>query len=216
MTPDIIHRLSPRALLRTALALVAAALVIGAPTAALAHDRLISSDPADGGTVSTSPSTITLTYSDDILDVSPVMRVTAEDGTVAFDGAPKVKGPDATATLTKPLPAGKATVQWRVVSHDGHPIEGTTHFTVTSAPSATPSHAPGATSPSAGAGTAASESASASAASSPASAPAASSTAAPASTEPSALSPAALAAIVGAIAAVVVIGGVFLVRSMRR
>jgi methionine-rich copper-binding protein CopC len=117
----------PAALAAAFAALLAALLLLGAP--AQAHDTLLESDPADGATLETSPEAITLTYSADILDVSPLVRITDEDGEELAEITPSVDGPVATATLEEPLPAGESTIQWRVVSSDGHPIEGT--FTVT-------------------------------------------------------------------------------------
>ena len=102
--------------------------VLGAP--AQAHDTLLESDPADGATLETSPEAITLTYSADILEVSPLVRITDESGEQLAEITPSVDGPVATATLEEPLPAGTSTVQWRVVSSDGHPIEGTFEVTV--------------------------------------------------------------------------------------
>lgn len=124
--------LPPRARATSLLAALGAALalVLGAPSAALAHDRLISSDPADGATLETAPEAITLTFSDEPLDVSPQVRITGDDGTVLVDGAPAVEGTTATMPLPDGLPAGHATVQWRVVSTDGHPIEGELGFDV--------------------------------------------------------------------------------------
>lgn len=136
------HRLSARSRATSLLAALGAALalVLGAPSAALAHDRLISSDPADGATLETAPEAITLTFSDEPLDVSPQVRITGDDGTVLVDGAPSVEGTTATMPLPDGLPAGHATVQWRVVSTDGHPIEGELGFDVTqgSQPAAEP------------------------------------------------------------------------------
>ena len=117
----------PAALAAVFAALLAALLLLGAP--AQAHDTLLASDPADGATLETSPEAITLTYSADILDVSPLVRITDEDGEQLAEITPSIDGPVATAALEEPLPAGESTIQWRVVSSDGHPIEGT--FTVT-------------------------------------------------------------------------------------
>ncbi|WP_308445916.1 copper resistance CopC family protein [Brachybacterium atlanticum] len=108
-------------------ALLAALLALGAP--AQAHDTLLESDPADGATLETSPEAITLTFSADILEVSPLVRITDESGEQLAEITPSVDGPVATATLEEPLPAGTSTVQWRVVSSDGHPIEGTFEVT---------------------------------------------------------------------------------------
>ena len=118
----------PAALAALFAALLAALLALGAP--AQAHDTLLESDPADGATLETSPEAITLTFSADILDVSPLVRITDENGEQLAEITPSVDGPVATATLEEPLPAGTSTVQWRVVSSDGHPIEGTFGVTV--------------------------------------------------------------------------------------
>ncbi|MGP5696480.1 copper resistance CopC family protein [Brachybacterium alimentarium] len=129
--PMTFRRASLRPL--TLLALCAAmmvAVVTMLPAPALAHDTLISSDPAAGDTLETSPEAITLTYSDNVLEVSPVVRIVDESGETIADIEPTVEGPDVTATLEEPLPAGDYTVQWRVVSSDGHPIEGNLEISV--------------------------------------------------------------------------------------
>lgn len=122
-------RTRPASLLALCGALLLAAL-LALPAPAQAHDTLLSSDPEDGATLETSPEEIALTYSADILEVSPLVRITDESGTELAEIVPTVEGPVATATLTEPLPAGTHTVQWRVVSSDGHPIEGTFTLTV--------------------------------------------------------------------------------------
>ena len=118
----------PAALVGLFAALLAALLLLGAP--AQAHDTLLESDPEDGASLETSPEAITLTYSADILEVSPLVRVTDESGEQIAEITPSVDGPVVTATLEEPLPAGENTIQWRVVSSDGHPIEGTLTVTV--------------------------------------------------------------------------------------
>lgn len=119
-----------RALLALLAAATLAAMMLLAPTPAHGHDTLLSSDPADGAALDASPEQITLTYSADVLEVSPVVQV-SENGQgepVVLD--PVIDGPTVTAEITDPLPAGTHTVQWRVVSSDGHPIEGSFTFTV--------------------------------------------------------------------------------------
>lgn len=130
-------RLRPGAVIATAMA--ALVLVLGAQVPALAHDRLLSSDPADGAVLETAPQAITLTFSDTPLDVSPKVRVTGGDGVVLAEGAPQIQGTSAVLALPNGLPAGRATVQWRVVSADGHPIEGELAFNVKQGSAAAPS-----------------------------------------------------------------------------
>lgn len=200
-------------LLPALLALVAALLVLAAPNAAFAHDRLVSSDPADGAQLDASPETITLTFSSSPLDVSPMARVTTEDGTVVFDDAPAIDGQTATVTLPAALPAGTATVDWRVVSEDGHPIEGTFSFHV--AASAT-DDASATAAPASDAATAAPTSDTASAAPTTDAGTESANATGTSQDASSALSPGVLFGIVALIALVVAIGVVFVVRGRRR
>lgn len=125
----------PQVLLPLLIVVVIAALSL-LPAPARAHDTLISSDPADGAAVETSPEQITLTYSADLLDVSPVVRIVDADGETVLEETPTIDGPDAVLDLAEPLPAGEYEIQWRVVSSDGHPIEGTLALTVENDPAA--------------------------------------------------------------------------------
>lgn len=109
---------------------MALALLLALPAPAQAHDTLLESDPADGDVLETSPEEITLSFSADVLDVSPLVRITDADGETVAEITPAVDGPVATATLPEPLDAGDYDVAWRVVSSDGHPIEGTFALTV--------------------------------------------------------------------------------------
>lgn len=101
-----------------------------------AHDSLISSDPEDGATLEVAPEQITLTYSAEVLEVSPVVQISGEEGEEPVELDVVIDGPTVTAEITDPLPAGSHTVQWRVVSSDGHPIEGSFTFTVEGGPGA--------------------------------------------------------------------------------
>ncbi|ASK67052.1 copper resistance protein CopC [Brachybacterium avium] len=110
--------------------------MLALPAPAQAHDTLLSTDPADGSTLETSPEAVVFTFSADILDVSPLVRVSDESGDQVAEVTPAVEGPTATATLPEPLPVGTYDIQWRVVSGDGHPIEGTLTLTVEQDPAA--------------------------------------------------------------------------------
>ncbi|PZR53558.1 copper resistance protein CopC [Xylanimonas oleitrophica] len=106
----------------------AGAVIMAAP--ASAHDRLLSSDPADGATLDAAPASVTLTYSAELLPTGAQVVVTA-DGTDVGVTDVQVAGTDVVAALPAGLPAGAYEVAWRVVSSDGHPIDGTTTFTLT-------------------------------------------------------------------------------------
>lgn len=123
-----------RIMLASLVGLLAAVLMpLGVPTllpAASAHDTLISSSPAAGESFEQAPEMLELTYSDEVLNLTPVVRLTTSAGEEIFTATPTVSGNTASIDLP-PLPADDYQVLWRVVSSDGHPIEGTVDFTVT-------------------------------------------------------------------------------------
>jgi len=115
--------------------LLAVAAVFVLPAApAFAHDELVSTDPPADAVLDALPGQITFTYSADILteEGTAVVQVTDADGTSLTEGTPVVSGTDATQTLAGAA-SGPVTVVWRVVSSDGHPIDGTFSFTVNAA-----------------------------------------------------------------------------------
>lgn len=89
---------------------------------AQAHDQLI--DVAIETTESGEASALRLTFSDNVLEVGTEIHVTAPDGGDATNGLPSFSGRDVTQPFTTPLADGTYTSAWRVVSSDGHPIEG--------------------------------------------------------------------------------------------
>ncbi|MEZ0491908.1 copper resistance protein CopC [Kineococcus sp. TBRC 1896] len=143
-----------RALLATAAAgLALGGGLLGAGPAA-AHDRLESTNPADGTTVATAPDAVVLTMSSPPLALGTLVRVTGPDGTVVSGGDPQIVDTDVSEPLTGPRPAGTYQVDWRITSSDGHPVSGTFSFTATgaagSAETSPASPAPSTTSPAAG------------------------------------------------------------------
>jgi methionine-rich copper-binding protein CopC len=101
--------------------------MLAAP-AALAHDSLKSSSPARDAEVSTLRR-IELEFSAHVLFPTIVLRG-AEGRPVAI-GKARADGPKVTSEVPEKLPEGKYVIAWRVVSSDGHPIEGEIPFTVT-------------------------------------------------------------------------------------
>lgn len=120
-------------------------LTVTAP-AALAHDSLKSSSPAKGATVS-GVETIELEYSSRVRFPLVVLR-TAAGQTIKL-GEPQADGPKVRTAVPGPLAGGSYVIAWRVVSSDGHPIEGEIPFTVkgTSSSSTTPETAAATTAP---------------------------------------------------------------------
>lgn len=100
------------------------------------HATLLSSEPAAKATLTTSPTRIRLVFSEEVEPSLGRIRLVAPDGSIVTlkqAGDPH----DVSALIgpiTSPLGAGVYRVEWRIVSEDGHPIDGAYSFTV--APSA--------------------------------------------------------------------------------
>ncbi len=92
---------------------------------AFAHDQLLSSDPSNGATVQSAPRTMVLMFSADLKPIGTTV-VLQDSAGKKYDAAPTVSGRNLTVGVGTELPAGEYTLEWRVVSSDGHPIEGTT------------------------------------------------------------------------------------------
>lgn len=108
--------------LASATALAAAVAVGGIATPALAHDELVGQrlvlDDVD------SVAAVQLSFSDEILTNGTEIAVTDPDGADVTDGEPQHSGRDVDQPVADDLEPGEYRVVWRVVSSDGHPIEG--------------------------------------------------------------------------------------------
>ncbi len=109
---------------------------------ASAHDALESTSPAAGATVPTPPETVSLTLSEPPLALGTQIKVNDAAGTNWADGAVAITDNVASQKLKAGAPAGAYTVQWRVASSDGHPIEGSFTFTAAAATGAAATTAP--------------------------------------------------------------------------
>ncbi|WP_262849628.1 copper resistance CopC family protein [Mumia quercus] len=141
------------ALLRRALgaavgtALTAVALGVSAAPAG-AHSALVDSTPREGQTLTAAPTTIELTYSEDVQEIGAFVALRDADDAVVAELEPRISGAVVTAQVPTTLAAGRYSVVWRVVSSDGHPIQGAIPFSVEgAAPSPTPTPSPETTAP---------------------------------------------------------------------
>lgn len=123
----------PRSVLATLCALLVTLVMwAGSAQPAAAHDELIETDPAHGSTLDTAPDTITLTFSGNVLDIGREIRVTDSQGESVVARESSVER----QRVIQPLSGGGTTrdetytVVWRVVSEDGHPIEGKFDYSV--------------------------------------------------------------------------------------
>lgn len=110
--------------------LVAAVLVVTAPSAAFAHDQLIGGTPFEGDIVAAAPEELTMEFSATLLDVGSLVLVMDEDETDWAAGEPQLFGTEVTVPLMPDMPEGVYEVRWQVVSSDGHPISDVFKFGV--------------------------------------------------------------------------------------
>jgi len=119
--------------------LLAASSALAAP--ASAHNPPPVPTPADGATLDAVPAEVRLDYSAPVLAVGSVVEVTGPDGEAVADG-PTVVGDREVVQPILDRGPGEYTVVWRVTSEDGHPVDGSSSFTVESAePTAAPTTA---------------------------------------------------------------------------
>ncbi|WP_066039839.1 copper resistance CopC family protein [Herbiconiux solani] len=131
-------------------ALAGGALVLGSAGAASAHDYLVSTNPADGSTVTEPLSTVALTFNEPPLTQSGTaiaIEVHDAGGTNIASGPVSIVNSTLSIAVA-PAAQGDYTVLWQTVSADGHPVSG--HFAFTYAG---PAGGSGAAAPGAGAST---------------------------------------------------------------
>ncbi len=110
--------------------LLAGCAVLATATPALAHTSLRSSNPANGSTLTTPPTRVSLTFGEAVTVQGSPIRVTGPGGVALAVGPASVSGATVSAPVTGSGPAGAYTVSWTVVSDDGDAISGKVAFTV--------------------------------------------------------------------------------------
>ncbi|MFC8597981.1 copper resistance CopC family protein [Isoptericola sp. NPDC057191] len=106
---------------------------VGAAAPASAHNVVVGSTPEAGSTVTQAPDSVDITFDDVVLNLSAdgsstVVSVTDPAGAERATGCPTTQ--DRTVSVPVSLgPAGTYTVDWRIVSADGHPTSGKFSFT---------------------------------------------------------------------------------------
>jgi hypothetical protein len=120
-----------RLLRATALTLICGlALLLGSGVAA-AHTRLVSSDPADGSTRDTGPTTVSLVFNEAMEPGFSTVTVIGPDGRDYRTGDVRADGGTVTVDVAPLGPAGRYEIGYRVISADGHPVTGSVSFTPT-------------------------------------------------------------------------------------
>lgn len=114
-----------------------AAAVILAASPAWAHASLTGTDPVDGAVLDAAPSQVVLQFNEEPLDALVDVVITDAAGDVVAMDAAQAGGTEVRVPFPAGLAAGDYTVAYRVVSADGHPITGSITLTLTQgAPSA--------------------------------------------------------------------------------
>ncbi|MFI2650723.1 MULTISPECIES: copper resistance CopC family protein [Micromonospora] len=126
--PIRIRRSSSAGLVAAVLA--ALAVLLAPATPAAAHNSLQAASPAQDARISKSPAQITLKFLQK-LDPAFTTIVLSDAGQRKVPTSePAVTGTTGTVTISEPLANGSYTVAYRVVSSDGHPVQGSYSFTV--------------------------------------------------------------------------------------
>jgi methionine-rich copper-binding protein CopC len=118
--------------------LLAAAAMVGAAGPAFAHSQLVGSDPADGTSLDAGPTQVALTFNEDMPAGFDAVTVIGPDGKAWQNGQVMTNGPTVSVPVAPLGPAGRYQIGYRVVSGDGHPVEGSTSFVLTKAGPGTP------------------------------------------------------------------------------
>lgn len=113
-------------------------LALALPREALAHAKLLKSSPADKSELAAPPKQIEIWFSElldenfNSIDVYPTSELGAKRHAKLTDGEVKVDPKDRThlTVALKNLAPGNYTVDWRVLSRDGHSAPGRFSFKV--------------------------------------------------------------------------------------
>ena len=133
------HSLPRVAALLAAILLLALMTVLGSAPVANAHDEMTGSTPEPGSSVEMLPDAVELNFSNVPSGIGSEVEVLDADGENWAEGDVAITDRVASQPIRAGAPAGDYTVNWRVVSSDSHPIEGTFTFTATAGgPTQTP------------------------------------------------------------------------------
>ncbi|AOW93838.1 copper resistance protein CopC [Rhodococcus sp. WMMA185] len=117
--------------------LVMASSMLGVATAS-AHAAAMGSNPENGAQIATAPDHVSVTFNEPMQESFASLTVVGPDGNLWTKSDPSVAGDTVSAELGQLGPAGEYTIAYRVVSADGHPVSGTSTFTLTQAESGAP------------------------------------------------------------------------------
>jgi hypothetical protein len=105
-------------------------------TTASAHSVLLHTTPKASSEVPAAPDSVVLSFNEMPRARFSAIHVIGPDGTRRDSGSVRVVNDSVTQVLSGGRPAGAYTVDWRVISADGHPVSG--QFTFRAAAAAAP------------------------------------------------------------------------------
>ncbi|MEU8265321.1 copper resistance CopC family protein [Micromonospora sp. NPDC048999] len=126
--PTRLRRPNAAAIVATLLAALAVLLAPASPAAA--HNALRAATPAQDARLATPPTQITLEFLQNLSPTFTTIVLTDASQRKIPTGEPVVAGAAGMVTINQPLANGSYTVAYRVVSADGHPVQGSYSFTV--------------------------------------------------------------------------------------
>jgi copper resistance protein C len=129
------------AVLTTTAAVAVVLLGAGMPVAA-AHDQVLATSPAQGVVIATSPQRVELELSSPAQALGTRVLVSGADGGAVSRGPVELRDTTVAQPLAADLPSGGYTIEWQVTSADGHPVSGTSTFTIAEGASAAPGAGP--------------------------------------------------------------------------
>jgi copper resistance protein C len=103
-----------------------------APSAVSAHAYLVKSVPAQRAVLYRAPGKVQLWFNERLEPRYSSLSVSDSDGTPVAVGAAEIAAddPKRLSVAVKPLPAGRYTIKFRVLSVDGHIAEDQFSFTI--------------------------------------------------------------------------------------
>ncbi|MDX3657815.1 copper resistance protein CopC [Streptomyces sp. ID05-26A] len=114
--------------------LFAGAAVLATAAPAAAHNALIGSDPKDKTSLEVGPSSVTLTFDQDVQGGQGINAISVTDssgGHYEVAGDPTIKDTAVSQKVDALGKAGEYKIGYRILSADGHPVSGELTFTLT-------------------------------------------------------------------------------------
>ena len=102
---------------------------------AQAHSRVVSSNPTAGSTINKMPAAISLTANEELVklngkEISKISLIAPDKSAVKLGAIAANKLVIPAPILGKNLKPGVYTINYRIISADGHPVSGTIKFTL--------------------------------------------------------------------------------------